>query len=266
MIKRAEIGDNFYLDNGYHYFKVFAETLQVDAQNNRSLIRRGVNFHITGGHWAGNNILISINGVENNIGYGYYGVGTYTLFQYDEWFDHNSNGGGTLRIDFWFQSTNGSKGGGADYYVQLIDRYPKLISGSNFTDTTNPILNIKAFGGYPLRIKLEAGGNTSLIVRDLTNKNSQTYTVQLTDQERKALRDLSEDGQTLAVRETVCALSGGTEISWNWEDYTMTINRRKAKLRINGAYRDSYPYVRINGVWKEAKPYVRINNEWKEVV
>lgn len=262
----AEIGDNFYFDNQYHYFKIFAETIQVDAQNNRSLIRRGVNFHVTGGHWAGSGAYISINGVRHDLGDVYYGVGTHTLFQYDEWFYHNSNGGGTLRIEFWFTSGNGSKGGGADYYVQLINRYPKLTSGSNFTDSTNPVYTIQAYGGYPLRVKIEAGGNTQLITRDLTNKNSQTYTLELTPEERKTLRNLSPDGQTLSVIETVCAMSGNTELSYDYKPYTMTINRRKAKMMINGSYRDSYPYVRINGVWKEAKPYVRVNNSWKEVI
>lgn len=262
----AEIGGEIYFDNGYHYFKCFAEETEIDAQNNRSKIHYGVNFHITGGHWAGNNIVIYVNGIEKQIGYGYYGVGTYTLFEQTEWFTHNSTGGGTFHVEFWFQSSNGSKGGGADYYVTLINRYPKLNSGSNFTDSTNPVYNITAYGGYPLRVKLEAGGDTQLITRDLTSRNSQVYTLELTQAERKTLRDLSPDGQTLDVIETVCAMSGNTELSYDYKPYKMTINRRKAKLRINGAYRDAYPYVRINGVWKEAKPYVRINNEWKEVV
>lgn len=262
----AHIGDKFYFDNGYHYFQIYVEESEIDKQNNRSKIQYGVDLFIDAGHWAGYNCLISVNGNAVNLGYQYYGQGKHNLYDNTEWFTHNSNGGGTFHVDFWFESSNGSKGGGADYYVTLIDRYPKLTSGSNFTDSTNPVYNIEAYGGYPLRVKLEAGGNTQLITRDLTSKNSQTYTLELTSEERKTLRDLSPDGQTLSVIETVCAMSGNTELSSDYKPYTMTINRRKAKMMINGSYRDSYPYVRINGVWKEAKPYVRVNNSWKEVI
>ena len=262
----SQIGSNFYFDSQYHYFQLYAEETEIDAQNNRSKVHYGVDFFVDAGHWAGSNCRISVNGDGRDLGYQYYGTGKYNIFDKTEWFTHNSSGGGTFRVEFWFSSGNGSKGGGADYYVTQINRYPKLNSGSNFTDSTNPVYDITAYGGYPLRVKLEAGGDTQLITRDLTFKNSQVYTLELTQAERKTLRDLSPDGQTLDVIETVCAMSGNTELSYDYKPYKMTINRRKAKLRINGAYRDSYPYVRINGVWKEAKPYVRINNEWKEVV
>ena len=260
----AEIGNNYNLDNGYHYFKTFAEEIEIDRNNNRSKVRFGLNFHITGGHLAANNIDVYVNGHRNYIGYGYYGVGTHTLIMAEDWFDHNSDGNGVAHIEFWFSSTMGTAGGGADLYLTLIERYPKLNSGSDFTDSTNPIYNITAYGGYPIRVKLEAGGNQQLIIRDLTSRNSQIYTLELTQAERKKLRDLSPDGQTLEVVETVCAMNGNTELSFDYKNYKMTISRRKVKMMINGTYRNAYPYVRINGVWKEARPYIRVNNQWKE--
>jgi hypothetical protein len=145
-----------------------------------------------------------------------------------------------------------------------INRYPVLNSGMNFTDRTNPTLNITAYGTYPLRVKLEAGGNTSLITRDLSSRNSQSYTIQLTDEERKLLRSKSADGKTLAVRETVCAMNGSTELSASYKDYTMTIVRKPVKVMRDGSWVNAFPYVRVNGEWKEAKPYIRNNDSWKE--
>jgi len=145
-----------------------------------------------------------------------------------------------------------------------INRYPVLNSGMNFTDRTNPTLNITAYGTYPLRVKLEAGGNTSLVTRDLSSRNSQSYTIQLTDEERKLLRSKSADGKTLAVRETVCAMNGSTELSASYKDYTMTIVRKPVKVMRNGSWVNAFPYVRVNGEWKEAKPYIRNNDSWKE--
>ena len=132
------------------------------------------------------------------------------------------------------------------------------------TDKTNPVFNITAYGTYPLRVKLEAGGNTQLITRDLSSRGSQTYTLVLTNEERKTLRRLSPNGKTLAVRETVCAMSGNTELSVSYKDYTMTIVKKPIKVMRNGTWVNAFPYVRVNGEWKEAKTYMRVNGSWKE--
>lgn len=145
-----------------------------------------------------------------------------------------------------------------------IARYPVLSSGMNFTDRTNPTLGITAYGTYPIRVKLEAGGNTSLVTRDLSSKNSQSYTIVLTDAERKLLRSKSTNGKTVVVRETVCAMSGSTELSWSYGDYIMNIVRKPVKVMRDGSWVNAFPYVRVNGEWKEVKPYIRDNNSWKE--
>ena len=43
-----------------------------------------------------------------------------------------------------------------------------------------------------------------------------------------------------------------------------TKEQSKARVRVNGAWKEATVYVRINGQWKEAKPYIRVNNQWKE--
>ena len=108
--------------------------------------------------------------------------------------------------------------------LTTIARYPTLTSGSNFTDIQNPVYNIsKPASLYNIRVKIEAGGNTQLIIRDLASNYRGNYTLELTESERNTLRALCPNSKTLAVRETVCAMNGNTELSANFKDYTMTI-------------------------------------------
>lgn len=133
----------------------------------------------------------------------------------------------------------------------------------NFKDTENPTLDITAYNTYPLRVKLEAGGNPQLITRDLTGKGSQSYTIELTQEERDTLRSLMT-GDYLNVRETVCAMSGNTELSASYKDYKMTKGNRGARILVNGTWKEAIPYVGVNGQWKEAISYIGVNGTWKE--
>lgn len=201
---------------------------------------------------------------DTTVGIGtYYGKGSYTLVTQDINVYCDSSGNVSTYIDGALNTTfvSGSTGGTA--YLPNIPRLPILSSGKNFKDNENPVYNITAYGAYPIRVKLEAGGNTSLAVRNLTNKNSQTYTMVLTDAERDTLRSMLT-GSSLTVRYTVCALQNGNEISWSFKDYKMTKGSRGARITINGQTKEAIPYVRVNGQWKEATAYIRVNNQWKE--
>ena len=202
---------------------------------------------------------------DKTVGIGtYYGRGSYTLVSTDinAYCDASGNVsvyiGGNLDTSF---VSSGEVGGTA--YLPNIPRYPVLNSGSNFKDTENPVFNITAYGAYPIRVKLEAGGNAQLITRDLSSRNSQVYTLTLTSEERELLRSLTS-GNTLAVRETVCAMSGKTELSVSYKDYTMIKTAGLSEIRVNGQWKQATPYVRVNGQWKQATPYTRVNNQWKE--
>lgn len=59
-------------------------------------------------------------------------------------------------------------------------------------------------------------------------------------------------------------MSGNTELSVSYKDYTMTIVKKPIKVMRNGTWVNAFPYVRVNGQWKEAKPYMRVNGTWKE--
>lgn len=122
--------------------------------------------------------------------------------------------------------------------LTTIARYPTLVSGSNFTDIQNPVYNISnPDTTHTVRVKIEAGGNTQLITRDLRVGFSGTYTLELTEAERNTLRALTPNSKTLAVRETVCAMNGNTELSASYKDYTMTVV--DASPTFNASYQDT---------------------------
>lgn len=179
------------------------------------------------------------------------------------WDYHNDDGSKTAILSWWFNSNIGNWSGSGALELTKINRYPVLKEGMDFKDNENPTLDITAYGTYQIRVKIEAGGNTSLAIRDLTNRESQKYTVELTSQERETLRSMMT-GETLTVRETVCALNNGSEISWNWKDYKMTKGNRGGRILVNGQWKEAIPYVGVNGQWKEAISYVGVNGQWKE--
>jgi hypothetical protein len=108
--------------------------------------------------------------------------------------------------------------------LTTIARYPTLTSGSNFTDIQNPVYTIaNSNTTYNVRVKIEVGTQYQLITRDLGVGFKGTYTLELTEAERNTLRALTPNSKTLAVRETVCAMSGNTEVNVSYKSYTMTI-------------------------------------------
>lgn len=240
------------------------DLLGQSKENNESYVRLYGILHVTNNYisWSRGSASVHTSGLQG-IGT-YYGRGDYTVITRDFTFGHDSNGNFSVYIGASLSTTFVSGDCGGTLNLPHIDRYPVLNSGSNFTDRTNPVFNITAYGTYPLRVKLEAGGNTQLITRDLSSRGSQTYTLELTNEERKTLRRLSPNGKTLAVRETVCAMSGNTELNVSYKDYTMTIVKKPIKVMRNGTWVNAFPYVRVNGEWKEAKPYMRVNGSWKE--
>lgn len=43
-----------------------------------------------------------------------------------------------------------------------------------------------------------------------------------------------------------------------------TLKDKLLKIKKDGVWVETIPYVKVNGSWKEAKPYIKINNSWKE--
>lgn len=220
-----------------------------------------LDLHVAG-HVAASGISVGVNDKSVSLGYQYYGAGTHQLIYNEIWVGHNSDGSGTAVLSWWFNSGLGNWSGSGALGLTKINRYAKLISGKDFKDTENPVFNIEAYGTFPIRVRLEALGS-SRVSRDLSNRNSQVYTLELTSQERELLRSLMT-GDYLGIRYVVCTVSNGSEIAWDWKDYKMFKGNRGARIRVNGQWKEAVPYVRVNGAWKEATAYIRVNGTWKE--
>lgn len=202
---------------------LYAEETGTSTSGNYSSIHTWLDLYVRGSV-SSSNIRVGISGSnEVSLGYKSYGSGTHRLI--DGYYNapHNNDGSGSTFVSGYFYSNIGDWGLGGTLYLTQINRYPILNSGSNFTDEGNPTYNITAFNMYPIRVKIEAGGNTQLITRDLDTQDTTTYTLELTNEERNILRALCTNSNTLKVTETVCAMDGNRELSASYKSYTMTI-------------------------------------------
>ena len=220
---------------GHHRFTLNVNETSTNINNNTSTV--SFNFQISAiqNGWDWNiktnpvSYRVTINGTNYNgtiVSYG--GSGTVTLKSGSLTVGHNNDG--SKNIGFSFSVTDhpnksytpGNASASGSMNLTKIARYPVLNSGSNFTDEGNPTLKFTNYGVFNVRVKLEAGGNTSLITRDIS-KNATSYTFNLTEEERNELRALCPNSNSLSVRETVCAVNGTTEVNASYKDYTMTI-------------------------------------------
>lgn len=250
-----------YFDS-YANYQIGYDIIETDRYNGKYKVRVYGVLNVTGYNISWSSGSARVGDASTGIGTSY-SRGSYTLVQRDYDVYCDSSGNASLWFDGAINTTYKSGSCSGTAYFPHLARYPKLVSGSDFMDNTNPVYTITAYGDYSIRVKIEAGGNTQLITRDLASKNSQTYTLVLTDSERETLRNLMT-GDTLAVRETVCAMNGNTELSVSYKDYTMTKSNRGARILVNGTWKEAIPYVGVNGQWKEAVTYIGVNNQWKE--
>ena len=167
---------------------------------------------------------IDINGVSFGLGT-YYSAGTHNIGSTDITVYHNNDGTGSVYVSGSISTSylmNGSCGG--TVYLPQIARYSVMSTAPNFNDEENPTITFTnpSNGYFSLRAKIEAGGNTQLITRDLSN-TATSCTFNLTQAERETLRNLIPNSNSLPVRFTICAMSGNTELNASYLDRTMTI-------------------------------------------
>lgn len=135
--------------------------------------------------------------------------------------NHNTDGsfpGRYVEISGQSYHIKGSAGG----YLSApkINRQATVTSATDFNDETNPKITYTNPGGFRINARLEFAG--SIIRRD-NIANTETYTFDLTDEERTLLRQKCT-GNSMIVREVIATcISGETESFWSWQDKTMTI-------------------------------------------
>ena len=167
---------------------------------------------------------ISIQGTSFGLN-SYYSAGEYLIGYTDITVYHNNDGTGSIYVSGSISTSylmNGSCGG--TVYLPQIARYSQMSTAPNFNDEENPTITFTnpSNGYFSLRAKIEAGGNTQLIKRDLS-KTATSCTFNLTNAERETLRSLIPNSNSLPVRFTICAMNGETELNASFLDRTMTI-------------------------------------------
>lgn len=157
--------------------------------------------------------------------------GSYTI-------GHNSEGNASFSasVSSAIYSASVNCNGSGSWGLPQIARYPVIQSASNFDDTGNPSLTFTNPSRlYPIRVKIEANGNTQLITRDIGN-NATSYTFNLTESERNKLRKLTSNSNKLSVTLTVCAMNGNSELNASFLNRTMTIVNANPTVEKNEYY------------------------------
>ncbi|MDR1364091.1 MAG: DUF859 family phage minor structural protein [Oscillospiraceae bacterium] len=146
------------------------------------------------------------------------------LFQWQGNISHNSDGTKTLTTSAWINIDTPltSSEQSFSYTLSTIPRAATFSDATNFNDTDNPKIYFRNPGGFKLCLKMEAGGNDHLIVRDNIYPSS-PYTFSLTTAERNSLLQLAPNSNTLSVRFTVGTYLSSGAGDWSYGDRTMTI-------------------------------------------
>lgn len=137
---------------------------------------------------------------------------------------HNANGTKTFTAsaEAGIYTTAVNCRGSGSFELPTINRYATLTTANNFTDEQNPVCTFSNPQGAKLQLKIEAGDNTAVVVREENNPAS-PYTFVLTDSERNTLRALSPNSNTLNVRYTVGTFSGSSIVNYSTLDRVMNI-------------------------------------------
>ena len=138
---------------------------------------------------------------------------------------HNADGTfPATNIGFWAQSYHISSGevwGTIGYRaVPDIPRQANVTGYNDFNDEQNPTITYNNPGGFRINARLEFAGTN---IRRDNISNTGSYTFNLTDAERKLLRQKCT-GSSMTGRGVIATWIGGTtENYWSYWDRTMTI-------------------------------------------
>lgn len=106
-----------------------------------------------------------------------------------------------------------------------IPRATQFTGADDFNDEQNPKIYFNNPAEFRLQLKMEAGGDDYLIVRNNLANPSSPYTFNLTETERNKLREKTPNSNKLTVRFTVATYMPGSSSPSNhsYGDRTMTI-------------------------------------------
>lgn len=210
-------------------------TINLDSWNNYQLA-----YDLLGQNIAGNTSTVRLYGILNVNGNGvswtrgtanvhtesqsvgtYYGKGTHILIQRDFTFSHDNQGNFNSYIGASLSTTYKSVSTGGNLVLPSIPRRANITSAINFTDEDNPKITFSNPGGFTLNVWLEPNPSGQHICVRNNISNTGSYTWNLTDDERKILRQKCK-GNSCVVRIGLYTIIGNTTYS-HYVDRTMTI-------------------------------------------
>ncbi len=157
---------------------------------------------------------------------------------------HDNNGSKSVWVSAYISHnaplTSSDQGFNAG--LPKIPRAAQFTGADDFNDEQNPKIYFNNPAGFRLQLKMEAGGDDYLIVRDNLSSPSSPYEFKLTDSERNKLRALCPNSNKLTVRFTVATYMPGSNSPCNhsFGDRTMNITNANPTFTASQlSYRDT---------------------------
>lgn len=196
--------------------------LSQSTQNNTTTFRLYGYFYYGGGTSVGSDYsTFNLDGQTIKSGSYRYYPGYTLLGTKDITVTHNNDGsfpGRSVGISASSYHMSGSTSG--NIYANKINRQAMLTKANDFNDEQNPYMEFTNPANFKVSLRLEFAG-TYISRNGLTGSGG--YTFELTDAERKLLRQKCTTN-SLTVRYVVATLVDGTNESlWSWADKTMTL-------------------------------------------
>lgn len=179
--------------------------------------------------------------------------------------NHNADGSKSIGFSASFTDNSNGKGSAScsgSMNLTKINRYAVTNSATGSNIEENFSVNYtKYISSWSYKLRISRPGIEAL---ETINYPTSGTTFTLSKATIEKLFDLYPDTNTFNLGFAVETWNGNTKLSdGNEKIISCTKTDRIGRLRINGEWKRSTPYVRVNGEWKKAIPYTRINNEWK---
>lgn len=202
-----------------------------DIVNNRTQIAWSCGVYCGHGFYASaiKMSAVTINGTKVYGGgtYSNFAIGDHTIASGTMWINHNSDGKKSFSISSftgWLYANHNYSFGGGTYSLNDIPRQATITSVSDFTDVDNPTFTFSNKGNYTMDVWLEPNpvGDHLCVRTNIPNTGS--YTWELTDEERDALRN-SCKGNQCPIRVGLYTHIGDVSYAdYKDKTYTMTEN------------------------------------------
>ena len=234
--------------NGSHFKLRLDYTYTQDQANSKTVIRLS-NYFVSMDGYSGSGGANSVTGYVNGTKVGTtdsISRNTSKLLGYkDVEVTHNADGtfpstAYTASIQTgWSLGEANVSGNITSSQIPKIDRYPILLTAPNFTDEDNPTITYSTNIGFENARTYAYIGRldwTGIISSREVNISDGSYTFELTDSERNALRNETPNSNTIEVLFLLLTQAGGNNY-WSTMQRTLTIIN--ANPTFNVAYQDT---------------------------